>query len=284
MLVLASMTSILIIFGVLCLLWKASLQATEKVSRARYVTAYLSEQVPEAREKILVSAVQKLNNVSDVKIVTKDHFIKNFKKIFPELAKDLTRDLEANPTNLSDAGLIPRYIKVKVSESKGHDLSGAVNSVVGDLKKVHGIESIETNEGKFQGALKAMRSVQALTGLVTLGVILALFVMMVNHFRSLSQRLAKTRSVLKVLGASRIQLVLPVFSQTLFEGIVAGGCAGLALVIGGRYFEGQINQVYSSLGFASMDYSFLGIGFFVLGVGICSALIGNFITLVKSPQ
>ena len=57
----------------------------------------------------MVSAVKKIPGVSSAQLVSRDAFLENFSKYFPQLSSDLAS---------LDADSVPRYVKVRV---KGED-------------------------------------------------------------------------------------------------------------------------------------------------------------------
>ena len=86
LLVVFSVACILLMNGAVFMLFQSFSKSLAEIKAAQFMTVYIDSTVPVAREVDVVSAVKKVSGVSSAQLVSKDSFLENFSKFFPQLS------------------------------------------------------------------------------------------------------------------------------------------------------------------------------------------------------
>lgn len=263
MVVVFSVASILLINGMVFLLFQSFSQSLADVRSAQFMTAYLDSSVSPAREGDVLSAVKKIPGVTSAQLVSKDVFVENFSKYFPQLSAELS-SLEADT--------IPRYVKVKASTT----------TVQNQLTRVKGVELVELNQKKFAGLIGALSTLRKLALVLIAGMSVALLCILLNHFKLRSAFQTQVRNTLEVLGARGSQILLPFAIEGFVEGALGGLIAAAALLAYGNVFESQLNGLFSAIGYQPYHFQLAGLAMALAGVGTVSGMIGSLWATVRA--
>lgn len=257
--VIASVACILLINAVVFLLFQGFSNTLAEVRASRYMTAYLDASVMPTREAEVLSAVKKIPGVDSAQLVSRDAFLENFSKYFPQLTNELAS---------LDPDTVPRYVKVKVSASRDTEVQGK-------LQGVRGIEQVELNQNRYSGLMGALATLRKLALALMAGMSVALLCVLLNHFKLGSAFQLQVRNTLTLLGARRGQVLLPFAIEGLIEGLIGGGLAAGALLLYGRIFEGHLNQLFSAIGYHPYHFELMGLALVLAAVGTFSGMIGS---------
>jgi len=263
MLVVASTAFILVVQGMVFLMMRSFSNSLAEVQSAYFVTAYIESSVSPANEKDVVSAVRKIPGISSAQLVSKDAFLRNFSKFFPQLAAQLTGSLE----NL-DADTIPRYVKVKANVDTATELQSR-------LMQVKGIESVELNKNQFKSLIHALVLLKRFSLVLLVGISVALIGILLNHFKQRSGFQSQMRKTFHLFGASGYQIYLPFALEGMIEGGMSGILAALGLLAVGRIMETQMGALFSAMGYQPyhLELGVLAIG--LVAVGLLSGMMGS---------
>ncbi|MBI3542793.1 MAG: hypothetical protein HY075_05900, partial [Deltaproteobacteria bacterium] len=212
-----------------------------------------------AQEAQVLSAVKKIPGIASAQLVSREAFLDNFAKYFPQLSGELA-------TLESDT--IPRYVKVKVRE----DEEAAVQD---RLLGVRGVETVELNKNRYTGLIGALSTLRKLALALMAGMSAALICILLNHFKLAGAFQAQVRGTLGVLGARRTQVMLPFALEGLIEGAVGGVLAAGLLLAYGHVFEGQMNELFSSIGYHPYHFHLAGLAVALAAVGMLSGMVGS---------
>ena len=257
--VVASVACILLMNALVFLLFQSFSSSLAEVRAAHFLTAYMDSSVQPSKELEVVSAVRKIPGVSAVQLVSRDAFLENFSKYFPQLSTELAT---------LDADTIPRYLKVKVPTDREIEVQER-------LQAVRGIELVELNKNHFTGLIGALSTLRKLTIVLIAGMSLALLCILLNHFKLGSGFQAKVKATLTVLGARRGLVLVPFAIEGWVEGAVGGLLAGGALLAYGRVFEGQMNQLFTAIGYHPYHFEFMKLAVVLALAGMASGVIGS---------
>ncbi|MBI3556533.1 MAG: hypothetical protein HY074_09745 [Deltaproteobacteria bacterium] len=229
------------------------------------MTAYLEPTLAPAREAEVLSAVKKIPGVGSAQLVSRDAFLSNFSKYFPQLS-DAVSTLEADT--------IPRYVKVKVS---GENEAG----VQSRLQTVHGVEMVELNQHRYAGLIGALSTLRKLALALIGGMSTALLCILLNHFKLGSSFQTQVRKTLSVLGARPSHILLPFAIEGLIEGALGGALAAGLLLAYGRLFESQMNELFAAIGYHPYHFELLGLALVLAMVGTLSGMTGSLWAAVR---
>lgn len=256
LIVVFSVAVVLLINGMVFLLFQSFSKSLADVRSARYMTAYLDSSVAPNKEADVLSAIKKVPGVTGAQLVSKEVFVENFSKYFPQLSAELAT-LEADT--------VPRYIKVKADDETVKD----------KLAKLKGVEMVERNEKKFAGLIGALGTLRKLTAALIAGMSVALLCILVNHFKLRSVFQNQVRSALTLLGARSSEILLPFAIEGLIEGALGGLLAAVALLAYGQVFELHLNGLFGAIGYQPYHFQLLGLAFALAAIGAISGMIGS---------
>ncbi|MEW6055748.1 MAG: permease-like cell division protein FtsX [Bdellovibrionota bacterium] len=259
LLVVVSMGCILLINALVFLLFQTFSKSLVEVQDSRYITVYLDGAVESQREPEVVSAVKKVSGVSSAHLISKDAFLENFSRYFPQLSSELAT-LEADT--------IPRFIKVKVAAHREQ-------SAQKDLQKIKGVELVESNKEKFSGLIGALATLRKFALVLIAGMSLALLCILLNHFKLRTEFQTQIRNTLSALGARGGQVLLPFAMEGFLEGLLGGGLAALILIAYGKVFESQLNSFFESIGYHPYHFELGGVALALLVIGMLSGMMGS---------
>lgn len=266
--VVASVACILLMNAMVYLFFKSVSASLAEVRSSRFVTAYLDASIVPAREVDVVSAVRKVPGVRSAQLVSRDAFLGNFSKYFPQLSSELST---------LDADTIPRYIKVKVD---GDDEA----SIERQLEQIKGVETVESNKTRFLGLIGALSTLRKLAIALIGGMSTALLCILLNHFKLGSAFQSQMRGTLRVLGAKRRQILLPFAIEGLLEGLAGGLLAAGALVLYGRVFEDQLNELFSAIGYHPYHFQITGVAVALAVIGTSAGMVGSLWAAVRMAR
>lgn len=259
LMVVLSVGSILLMNGLVFLLFQSVSRSLSDVRSSQFLTAYLDSTVTPSREPEILSAVRKIGGVVSAQLISKDAFLENFSKYFPQLSTELAS---------VDSDTIPRYLKIKVSD-------GTAKNVEDRLKGVSGIEFVELNQNKYAGLIGALVTLRKLA-LVLIGAMsVALLCVLINHFKLRTTLQAEILSTLTFLGAGNGQLLLPFAIEGLLEGFLGGVLAATTLVSYGHVIEAQLGSFFTAIGYHPYQIQLWGLAVILAGVGMASGMIGS---------
>lgn len=256
LIVVMSVASILLINGMVFMLFQSFSKSLADVRSAQFMTAYLDSAVSPAKEAEVLSAVKKIPGVASAQLVSKEAFIENFSKYFPQLSAELA---------LLEADTIPRYVKVKATDS----------AIQAKLARIKGVELVELNQKKFAGLIGALGTLRKLALVLIAGMSIALLCILLNHFKLRSAFQLQVRNTLEVLGARGPQILLPFAIEGFVEGALGGLIAAGALLAYGNVFEGQLNGLFSAIGYQPFHFELAGLAAALALVGTISGMIGS---------
>lgn len=260
--VIFSVATILLINAAVFLLFQGFSRSLADVKSAQYVTAYLDASVMPSKEALMLSAVKKVPGVASAQLVSKDAFLENFSRYFPQLSTELAA---------LDPEAIPRYLKIKVAASAPSEVDGVRDR----LQKLKGIESVELNRNRFAGLIGALSTLRKLSLVLLVGMSLALICILLNHFKLGTAFQEQVRKTLGALGARGGYLLLPFVLEGVIEGALSGGLAAAGLLAYGKIFETQVNGLFSAIGYHPYHFE-LGILALALAlIGMLSGMIGS---------
>lgn len=195
-----------------------------KLKAEQVVTIYLSNLGPQQTEAQWIDKIQMnlgSHSQAEVKYVGISDFISLIHQQYPSLAREL-EDLGQEVQQV-----VPRYISI----------AGILStSAVEALKKMPGIENIESSQDRYHHIVGAFSVLRWIAKILIVGVCFALLVGMV-HLSRINAHLH--RDVLKLLrywGAGRWTLMLPGVIAGASVGFLGGLLAGLAWVSLGKVF------------------------------------------------
>lgn len=259
LMVVVSVACILMINAMVFLLFQSFSRSLAEVRASQFMTAYLDSNVAPAKELEVVSAVKKLPGVTSAQLVSKEAFLENFSKYFPQLAGELST-LEADT--------IPRYVKVKFNGAGEAEMQSK-------LKKIKGVELVEPNKNRYTGLIGALSTLRKLSLVLIAGMSIALLSILLNHFKLGSAFQAQVRNTLNVLGARGAQAFLPFAIEGLVEGAAGGLLAAGLLLAYGRMFETQMNGLFTSIGYHPFHFELMGLAAALVVAGTVSGMIGS---------
>jgi len=257
--VILSVACILLMNAVVTLLFQSFSRSLAEVRASQFMTAYLDGSIPATREADVLSAVKKVPGVSSAQLVSKDVFVSNFSKYFPQLSSELAT-LEVDT--------IPRYVKVKVENAK-------IEEIQGKVEKIKGIELVEINRNRFNGLIGALSTLRKLALGLIAGLSVALLCVLVNHFKLRTAFQEQVRTVMHVLGAGSGQVLLPFLIEGMVEGAVGGLIAGSVLLVYGGVFETQLNDLFVAIGYHPYHFELSGVAAALVFVGIMAGMAGS---------
>ena len=270
--VVTSMACILLINAVVFLLFQSFSTSLAEVRAARFMTAYLDAGLAPGKEAEVLSAVKKIPGVGSAQLVSRDAFLSNFSKYFPQLS-DAVSTLEADT--------IPRYVKVKVSGSGDGDADAQVQS---RLQSVHGIEMVELNQHRYAGLIGALSTLRKLALALMAGMSAALLCILLNHFKLGSAFQNQVRTTLSVLGARPSHVFLPFAIEGLIEGALGGFLAAALLLAYGRLFESEMNELFAAIGYHPYHFELMGLAMVLAMVGTLSGMTGSLWAAVRMAK
>lgn len=257
--VVASVSCILLINAVVFLMFQSLSTSLAEVRAAKFMTAYIDSSVSPARESDVLSAVRKIPGVGSAQLVSRDAFLSNFSKYFPQLSNELST---------LDPDTVPRYVKIKVNSEREVDVQNK-------LQSLRGIEMVELNQNRYSGLIGALTMLRRLALILIAGMSTALICILLNHFKLGSAFQAQVKTTMQVLGAKKSQALVPF----AFEGFLEGACGGLlaagALMTYGRLFEGQMNEMFSAIGYHPYHFQLFNLSLGLAAVGMLSGTIGS---------
>lgn len=263
LIVVLSVASILLINGMVYLLFQSFSKSLVDVRSAQFMTAYIDSSVSPNKEGEVLSAIKKLPGVNSVQLVSKDVFIENFSKYFPQLSSELAT-LEADT--------IPRYVKVKTSDQ----------TLQQQIMKVKGVELVELNQKKFSGLIGALATLRKLALVLIAGMSVALLCILLNHFKLRSAFQTQVKNTLEILGARGGQILLPFAIEGFVEGALGGLIAAGTLMAYGHVFESQLNGLFTAIGYQPYHFQLAGLAVVLAGVGTLSGMIGSLWATIRT--
>lgn len=257
--VVGSVACILLINALVFLFFSSLSKSLAEIRATKFVTAHLESSVQPSREAEVLSAVKKIPGVSSAQLVSRDTFVANFSKYFPQLSNELST---------LDPETIPRYLKVKVDAARS-------TNVEQRLKSVKGVESVEPNKNRYNGLIGALATLRKLALVLIGGMSMALLCILLNHFKLGSAFQAQVRNTLTILGARPGLVVMPFILEGLIEG-AAGGLLAAGLLLGyGGLFESQMNQLFAAIGYHPYHFELIGLAIGLAALGTVSGMIGS---------
>lgn len=221
--ILFSTSCIFIILGVLFSFFDFFDSSIRELETSRNYSVYLDNTVSDDREKTMLSAIQKVSGVKDAKLVSKEHFLESFAQYFPQISHEVQ--------NL-DSDTLPRYIKVKA-------LLTGNPQVQNDLRKIQGVEFVQNNDSKYTATIKAFKTMQKLSLLLVLGMLIGLVCIQVHSLKTSSVFQVQLRNALRSVGARKSYLLYP----AILKGAVEGTLVGI-LALGFLLFCNQILKMH----------------------------------------
>lgn len=253
---LASTAFVLFVSALVFLLLQSFSGALSDVRDAYFLTAYLDGSSAGSREREATAEIREVPGVMSATLVSKDAFVENFSKFFPQLARDLTS---------LDSDAIPRYVKVKVA-------AGSEEEVKLALKAVRGVESVDVNRQRFGGLISALVTLKRFALLLLAGSVAALLCILLNHFKLDTLHRSQVMSTLRLLGASGSQMYLPFALEGVLEGLLGGVAAAALLFSTGSVFDAQVGRLFSALGYQFRSVALASVVGWIVACGVLSGL------------
>ncbi len=267
-LTIGTVSFVLVVAALVMLLLQSFSGALDDVKASYFMTAYLAPSFPEEKELETLSAAKKLGGVLSAELVGKDSFIANFKKHFPDLAQDLTA---------TDPDAIPRYIKVRVTETNAE----AVRS---ELTKLKGVESVDLNRTRFTGLLQALLTMQRFSLLLLIGAIAALISIFLNHFKLDTIYRSQVIATMRYLGARPSQVHMPFMIEGMLEGALGGILAAVLMFFATSFFNTQIGSLFEALGYSLHKPNMNSIAVALVLAGIASGTVSSLWAVMASSK
>lgn len=255
--VVVSVACILLMNSMVYVLFQNFSRSLSEIRSSQFMTVYLDSAVPASKEIEILSAVRKVPGVTSAQLVSKDSFLENFSKYFPQLSAELTT---------LDPETIPRFVKVKAE--RGIDGQAL-------LKSIKGVETVELNRNRFAGLVGALATLRKLAAVLMGGMSVALLCILLNHFKLGTTFQSQVRRSLTLMGARAGYVYLPFAIEGLIEGALGGLVAASALLAYGRMFEAQMNSLFTSMGYHPYHVELTGLALGLVAVGTLSGMMGS---------
>jgi cell division protein FtsX len=215
-------SALLLCVALLLCLELSMMSARGRVERENRVSVFLAPTVASSSEKQITDRIVQLlgahaESQIQSKFVPAADTMKFLRDQHPELYAEL-RDL-----GQEGESLVPRVVHLTASFEEG-----LLGQAVADLRKLQGVESVESTESRAAIVGPAIRGLQWLLRLLTLGVAAAWILGWMALARSHSASLAGIAGPLRLWGAGRWTARAPGMLAGFWVGLPAGVIAAIA--------------------------------------------------------
>lgn len=234
-----------------------------RLKTEQVITAYVSPEVSEREADQLIDSIKTslgssvLENAK-IEFTNSEGFLEKARESYPELISQLVE--LGNEIQF----LIPKYISI----------SGVLpQSTVEEVRKLKGIESVESSSHRFRYMITALSTLQRVTQVLMIGLCFSLLVGLIQLLRMNTQLQSDAISILRLWGAGGMILRIPGILANFFVGLAGGFTAFLTWKLFGSHLGSQI-QSLSPL-FKEMPLGMDRIGTILLILGAMAGVLSG---------
>lgn len=238
--VIFSASFVIFIIALLVIVWTSFSKALIEIKESYSLVAFLDNNSKPDKDKELVNQIEKISGVKSAQSISREAFMSQFSKFFPQLSKDISS---------LDSELIPRYIKIQAN-------ADSVDEIKRQVENLKSIQSVETNPERFKNLISAITTLQRYVAMLLLAAIAAIASIFMNHFKSDQIHRFQIISTMKLLGGRVSQMITPFVFEGILEGLICGLIAVLFLLITGQVFEDQLSKLFLTLGYPYTTFPF----------------------------
>ncbi len=252
-------------------------KTVQKINTSHVLMVYLKPAVANLEE--MARLVSSISGVQKVDSVTKEKFLENLKKNFP----DISGTLENNSAKENE--LVPDYLKITLNAADS-------KAVLAQLENHPQVEKVVASQHQLKGLASAVKGFSFFLSVLLCGVVLAFVCILMNHYKSGMDWAIQLKNTLGLLGGSRSVVAGPFLMEGLLEGLAMGLIACAIWIIGSGFFNASLrsifigagykwNQVNSEIVFSSFNFAWL---FLFLGVGLVSGFASSVWLILRSQK
>ena len=251
----------LLLIGAFALLVSNMERLLERFGQEIRVSAFLEEGLPVARQRALLERVRMAPGVAGVELITKQAAFERFRASAVGRAA-LLEGLDENP--------LPASLEIRLAEDQRNQ--AGLRTLAEALRGIPGIAEVGYGHEWVEGYARAVGLVRGIA--VAVGGVLALATLLIvaNTIRLSVYARRDEIEILRLVGASRSFVALPLLLEGLTQGLVGGGIA-VALLYGFYRLLLPSLQGGLQLLLGYMSPAFLG-GGALLGLAAAGALLG----------
>src|SRR5262249_29759963 len=148
-------------------------------------------------------------------------------------------------------------------------VTGALGeSVVDQIRKVAGIESVDSSKDRYRPTLGAFRAVRWIARLLVAGLALALLTGLMHLARMNAHLHRETFALLRLWGAGTWELRAPGLISGVLVGALGGACAGAIWIGAAPWIGEQIRALSPIMHLIAPPAAQLGASLMALGAGL----------------
>lgn len=257
--VIFSASFVIFITALLAIVWTSFSKALTEIKESYSLVAFIENNAVPDKDKDLVAQIEKIKGVKNVKAISRDEFMKQFSKFFPQLSKDIST---------LDTELIPRYIKIQAN-------ANSVDDIKRQVENIKSIQLVETNPERFKNLISAISTLQRYVAMLLLAAVAAIVSIFINHFKSDQIHRFQILTTMKLLGARVSQMMSPFVIEGILEGLICGLIAIIFLFITGHVFEEQLSKLFLTLGYPYTSFPFSSSALYSLVFSILVGLLAS---------
>lgn len=223
---------------------------------------FLDDSLDEIKIQEIADKIRRFEGVEDVTFISKEMAVYEYKNLFKEKQQDYFDVLGYNP--------LPASFRIRLTEPFRN--SAGAEKVFQSLSSISGIDADDiVYRREFLVMLEKYMKV-AIAAVFVVGVILCLSALLLvsNNIRLIILTRQKIIETMKLVGATRFFIRMPLYIQGMIEGLCGGGLAALFL-----YALIQLAD-FEIPGYLTVD---LKIYLMLIGFGLLLGLSGSFMAI-----
>ncbi|MDE6444257.1 MAG: permease-like cell division protein FtsX [Muribaculaceae bacterium] len=259
-----SVTLVLLIIGLIALISVSASTETRRLRERLEVSVVMADSVSDASAEQLAAAVKTKTFAHDVKVISKDAALKQWKN-------DTGEDLEAL------FGVNPLSPEVSFSVTADYGSEEALKKIDKELSSLPGVDTVVLPDSSMVESMNSnIEKFTIILGIIAIVMIVISFVLINNtvHLSIYARRF--TIHTMQLVGATNSFIRAPYLGNNMLSGLIAGliaaGVLGVALLLAPRSGFSEIND-YVGWGL----YGIVAGGIILIGILLCglAALIAT---------
>ena len=259
-----SVTLVLLIIGLIALISVSASTETRRLRERLEVSVVMADSVSDASAEQLAAAVKTKTFAHDVKVISKDAALKQWKN-------DTGEDLEAL------FGVNPLSPEVSFSVTADYGSEEALKKIDKELSSLPGVDTVVLPDSSMVESMNSnIEKFTIILGIIAIVMIVISFVLINNtvHLSIYARRF--TIHTMQLVGATNSFIRAPYLGNNMLSGLIAGliaaGVLGVALLLAPRSGFSEIND-YVEWGL----YGIVAGGIILIGILLCglAALIAT---------
>lgn len=252
-----TVTLVLLLIGIIAEVWIATTGETERIKQRFELTAVMTDSVTDSTANILAKQIEQEPFASNVRVISKDQALENWKK---ETGEDLLTLYGVNPLSPEISFCI-----------KGEYASpNQIASITREVSALPGVESVSSPDASLiDNMTKNLSGLTLILGLVAAVMLVISFILINNTVQLTVYSRRFSIYTMQLVGATKWFVSRPFVRNNLLCGILAGIFA--SLLLSGFYFLAPMIGIPSLEEYISWtQFGMIASGLIAIGLIICA--------------